>query len=363
MRRMYRLMIFISVILAGAAFVVLTWLRFSRSRDWAWPVGIVALACAFIPTQILGFRTRHVGLRVVAIPSSIAFGSLSFCFVAAIACWIVAGTAATLHYPVNLAVVARFTYGGALLAVAYGLANAARVRTTRYTIDLANLPGVWRSRTIVLVTDMHLGNIRGAAFAGRILARINELNPDMVLISGDMFDGALIDLDACVRPWSRCSARSGVYFVSGNHDEFSDSAGILDALRRVGVRVLDNQMVIVDGLQLIGVHDGDAGDPKALQALLADAHIDRTRASILLNHRPSNLGVAEEAGVSLQLSGHTHSGQFWPWSLLVRKIFGPFAYGLNRHGSLQVVTSSGIGTWGPPLRVATRSELVVIQFA
>ena len=248
------------------------------------------------------------------------------------------------------------------MAVAYGLANAARVRTTRYTIGLANLPEPWRSRTVVLVTDMHLGNIRGAAFAGRIVDRINELDPDLVLISGDMFDGALIDLDACVQPWTRCRARSGVYFVSGNHDEFANSAGILDALRRAGVRVLDNQMVMVDGLQLVGVHDGDAGDPKDLQVLLANAHIDRTRASILLSHRPSNLGVAEAAGVSLQLSGHTHSGQFWPWSLLVRRIFGPFAYGLNRQGSLQVVTSSGIGTWGPPLRVATRSELVVIRF-
>jgi predicted MPP superfamily phosphohydrolase len=363
MRRLPRLVIFISIILAGVAFVVLTWLRFSRSGDWAWPVGIAALAFAFIPTQFLGFRTRHTALRVVAIPSSIAFGTLSFCFVAAIACWIVAGTTAVFHVPANMAVVARCAYGAALLLVVYGLANAARVRTTRYTVELANLPEAWRARTIVLVTDIHLGNIRGAAFAERIVARINALNPDMVLISGDMFDGALMDLDACVRPWSLSHARSGVYFVSGNHDEFSDSAGILDALRRVGVRVLDNQMVVVDGLQLIGVHDGDAGDPKALQAHLASAHIDRARASILLNHRPSNLGVAEEAGVSLQLSGHTHSGQFWPWSLLVRKIFGPFAYGLNRLGSLQVVTSSGIGTWGPPLRVATRSELVLIRFA
>ncbi len=126
--------------------------------------------------------------------------------------------------------------------------------------------------------------------------------------------------------------------------------------------MLDNEAVTLDGLDLVGVHDEEACDPAQLRAILRRAHSGHQRPAILLAHRPVNLRVAEEEGISLQLSGHTHHGQIWPWNLLVRRIYGPFAYGLHRHGRLWVNTSSGAGTWGPPLRVATRSEIVLIRF-
>jgi uncharacterized protein len=191
---------------------------------------------------------------------------------------------------------------------------------------------------------------------------VKALNPDIVFICGDMFDGALVDLAACAAPWSGVEAPRGSFFVTGNHDEFSDSAEIIGILRKVGIRVLDNEKVTVQGLQVVGVHDGVAQDVREFRAILARSHIERDRPSILLNHRPSPLSVPNEFGISLQLSGHTHNGQFWPWSLLVGRIFGPFAYGLNRSGDLQVITSCGVGTWGPPMRVGTRSEIVAITF-
>jgi predicted MPP superfamily phosphohydrolase len=127
------------------------------------------------------------------------------------------------------------------------------------------------------------------------------------------------------------------------------------------IRVLNNQKITVDSLQLIGVHDAEAGNPALLREILHQAQIDRSQSCILLAHRPVNLAIAEEAGVSLQLSGHTHGGQIWPWNLLVGRIYGRFAAGLGRLGRLQVYTSNGVGTWGPPLRVATKSEIVLIR--
>ena len=213
-----------------------------------------------------------------------------------------------------------------------------------------------------MVSDIHLGNIRSVGFSHRVAARVKALNPDVLFICGDMFDGALIDLEACAAPWGAINAPMGSFFVTGNHDEFADSGKILEALRRVGIRVLDNERVTVDGLQIVGIHDGVAREVGQFRGILAQCQIDRDRPSILLNHQPSHLSLPDEFGVSLQLSGHTHKGQFWPWSLLVDRIFGPFAYGLNRYGGLQVITSSGVGTWGPPMRVATLSEIVVIEF-
>jgi len=189
------------------------------------------------------------------------------------------------------------------------------------------------------------------------------LQPDIVFISGDMFDGPTLGLRALAAPWREFTAPRGVFFVTGNHDEFAERRLYLDAVEAAGLRILNNEGITLDGLDLIGAHDSEASDPTQLRDILRRAHPDRARPAILLAHRPVNLAVAEEAGISLQLSGHTHLGQLWPWNLLVRRIYGPFAYGLHRHGHLWVNTSSGAGTWGPPLRVATKSEIVLIRFA
>jgi predicted MPP superfamily phosphohydrolase len=275
---------------------------------------------------------------------------------------VLAGATWALGVEVEPRLIGFGVFGLGMAAAVYGLLNAARIRVTRYTVALRHLPGEWNGKTGVLLSDVHLGNIRGAGFARRIVERVNALKPEIVFISGDMFDGAQVELDACSEPWGKINAPMGSFFVTGNHDEFSDSSKIMDSLRRAGVRVLDNEKVTVHGLQIVGVHDGVARDEGEFREILARAKIDRGCASVLLNHQPSHLRIPEEAGISLQLSGHTHKGQFWPWTHLVARIFGPFAYGLNRIGDLQVITSSGVGTWGPPMRVATRSEIVLIRF-
>jgi predicted MPP superfamily phosphohydrolase len=247
--------------------------------------------------------------------------------------------------------------------VLYALINAATLRVTLVTVALPHLPSAWRGRTAALVTDLHFGHVHSVGFARRVVARLAALAPDVVFIAGDLFDGGAIDRAAVVAPWRDLAVPRGIYFVTGNHDEFSHPAPVLAAVRDAGIRVLDNAHVDLDGLQVIGVHDGVGSDPVALRDILARVQVNPAQPSILLNHQPANLPIAEAAGISLQLSGHTHSGQFWPWNLLVRRIYGPFAYGLHRLRGLQVLTSSGAGTWGPPLRLGTRSELVLITFA
>jgi hypothetical protein len=320
------------------------------------------MALGYIPVAILGFRLQNPLLRAVAIPTAVSVGLLSFGFVAAVLCWILEGATRALRIPVGNHSIGCIAFGLGLAAAVHGLFNAARIRTTRYVVALKNLPGDLKGRTGVLVSDVHLGNIRGVGFSRRVAARVKALNPDVLFICGDMFDGALVDLDACAAPWRAIQAPMGSFFVTGNHDEFAESAKIMEALRRVGIRVLDNEKVTVHGLQVVGVHDGVDKDDREFREILARSHIERDRPSVLLSHRPSHLSLPDEFGISLQLSGHTHNGQFWPWSHLVTRIFGPFAYGLNRFGDLQVITSCGVGTWGPPMRVATRSEIVLIEF-
>jgi uncharacterized protein len=363
MRRFRRVAVIVTVLLLAICFVVCTWASFLGVASVGWPVAVAILALGYIPVAILGFRLKNTLLRAIAIPTAVSVGLLSFAFMASVVCWILNGAIRALKIPVANISIGYSVFDLALAAAVYGVVNAAIIRTSRYKVALQNLPDKWKGKTGVMVSDIHLGNIRSVGFSRKVAARVKALNPDVLFICGDMFDGALVDLEACAAPWAAINAPMGSFFVTGNHDEFADSAKILEALRRVGIRVLDNERVAVEGLQIVGVHDGLARDDRVFRGVLAQSHIDRDRPSILLNHQPSHLSIPDEFGVSLQLSGHTHNGQFWPWSLLVSRIFGRFAYGLNRFGDLQVITSSGVGTWGPPMRVATRSEIVVMEFS
>jgi predicted MPP superfamily phosphohydrolase len=152
-----------------------------------------------------------------------------------------------------------------------------------------------------------------------------------------------------------------VYFVAGNHEQFGDDSKYLHAIAAAGVRVLSNEKVEVDGLQIIGVPYRNAHDGH-FASVLRGIRLDRDRASILLTHAPDHPEIAEAAGVSLQLSGHTHLGQFVPWSWMARRIYRQFVYGLSRIGKMQVFTSSGAGTWGPPLRLGSNPEIVLLEF-
>ena len=129
-----------------------------------------------------------------------------------------------------------------------------------------------------------------------------------------------------------------------------------------GVRVLKSEKIIVDGLQIVGIYYHDSTWEPRLREVLQAAGIDRTRASILISHEPRHLAAAEAEGISLQVSGHTHGGQFVPWTRFAKRLFGPFVHGLQRFGKMMVYTSYGAGTWGPPMRVGTVPEIVLIEF-
>ncbi len=356
------ILVFVAVLLASNAFVCATFGHFAQVPGWmAWQWLPAALALAFVPATIIGRVYSGLPLRMFYTLAAAWLGLLNYLLMASIACWLLDAVVSLSALPVERRFIAVLCFGLGLVTTIVGLVNASWIRTTRITVKLPHLPPTWKGRTLALVSDIHLGHVRGPRFLRRILARLRSLQPDAVLVGGDMFDGTSDGLERLARPWSEYSAPLGIYFVTGNHDEFTDRREYLQLVAQNGVRVLNNERIVVDGLQILGVHDGEAGDPETLRTLLRRMEIDRGAPSILLAHQPAHLRIAAEEGVSLQLSGHTHRGQFWPFTLLISRIWGRFAYGLNRMDDLQVYTSSGVGTWGPPLRIGTRSEIVLIR--
>jgi uncharacterized protein len=320
------------------------------------------LSVSFVTASLLAMRYTNPALRAFYRVAAVWLGVLTFLFVAALGAWAIFGVAALAGVRLNFHRLVQWLFGGAIVLGIAGVVNASWTRITRTTVRLANLPAAWRGRKAALISDVHLGHVRNGNFLRRMVAKILDEGPDAIFIAGDLYDGTAIDAARAAEPLSKLTAPHGVYFVAGNHEQFGDDTKFLQAVKAAGVRVLENEKVEADGLQIVGVPYNHATRGEHLASALKSVHLDRERASILLLHAPDHPEVAEAAGVSLQLSGHTHLGQFVPWSWFARKMYRQFVYGLSRIGKMQVFTSSGAGTWGPPLRLGSNPEIVVLQF-
>ncbi len=357
--------VFQCVLLVGHAFLYETWLyglrSIGRSGGWQLPVIMLLLAVSFVSASLLAFRYNNPALRAFYRVAAVWLGAANFLLMAAIAAWVILGIALITHAAWNPAtVIGAATAVGAAVGI-FGVVNANWTRVRRVTVRLAGLPREWHGRTAALVSDLHLGHVRHSQFARKIVAMVNREKPEAVFVAGDLYDGTAIDAERAVQPLSAFSAKHGAFFVAGNHEQFGDDSRYLRAVAKAGVRVLRNEKVDIDGLQVVGVPYRDATHEGHLRGVLREARVDRSRASVLLTHAPDRVRVAAEEGISLQISGHTHLGQFFPWTWMARRIYRDFVYGLSRLGEMQVYTSSGAGTWGPPLRVGSRPEIVIFR--
>jgi predicted MPP superfamily phosphohydrolase len=355
-----------SILLLGNVFVYETW-----KTLWGVPAGtrlvllriaMAILAISFVPASLLAHRYFNGPVKLVYRLASVWLGVFNFLFLAGCLSWIAYPLVRVAGLPVSDHAIAGTFFGLAIVASLYGIANAADIRVRRVSVKLPGLPASWKGRVAALVTDMHLGHIKGYRFLTRLVGMLRLLKADVVFISGDMFDGTRVDARRLASPWKQLKPRFGSYFVTGNHEEFSDPRKYLEAIEGSGIRVLRSEKVNLDGLQVVGVPYHDTNNVQQLQSVLENADLDRHRASVLLAHVPQGLPIAEKQGISLQLSGHTHGGQMFPFTWFTWRIFGDYTYGLKKFGELLIYTSSGAGTWGPPMRVCTQPEIVLISF-
>ena len=236
----------------------------------------------------------------------------------------------------------------------------------RLEVAISGWPAALEGFRIVQISDIHIGPLLRRRFADRIVQRVNALGPDLIAITGDLVDGSVEELAPEVEPFRRLAARHGTFFVTGNHDYFSRADPWLEKVRDLGFRVLRNERVSIgengDSFDLAGVDDrfarffgGDHGEDlgRALEGR------DATRPLVLLAHNPAVFDEAASRGVDLQLSGHTHGGQIWPFGGFVRLATRYIAGEYRRGRSLRYV-SRGTGFWGPPMRLFKPAEIIEI---
>jgi len=234
----------------------------------------------------------------------------------------------------------------------FSIFNATRINIRHLEIPL----GVQREIRLIQLSDLHIGSIRGKRFLNLLKDKLNSLEADAVVITGDLADGSSPIDESTLEPLREI--KKPIFFVSGNHDTYANRKKVYKLLESVGVTILDNKSIEFMGIQLIGI--GYYMQRGILKILLEQVDYNENLPTILLHHLPTEWDAAKECGVDLQLSGHTHGGQFYPFNLLVRWMF-PYLSGLYENGGQYLHVSEGAGTWGPPMRLGSCNEIVVLR--
>jgi len=251
-------------------------------------------------------------------------------------------------------------FGGALALSIFGIYNALVPTVREHEVFIKDLPEAWWDKVVVQISDVHLGAVYRQKFFARLINQTNALKPEAVFITGDLFDGMEAEFSWLNHPFKQLIAPRGIYYSYGNHDLYLGFNRVKELLADNPVTILDNKMVVVDNLQIIGINYSFDNDFDLEEAILKQTGYSAGRASILLFHVPRNIPLAKKVGIDLQLSGHTHDGQMFPYNFLTKWAHHGYGYGFFQEGNFNLIVNGGAGTWGPPMRTSARAEIIKI---
>ena len=248
------------------------------------------------------------------------------------------------------------------IIVIAGAWNARHFKVKRYSIALQSKRDNDRELNVVMISDIHLGDMYDVADMIHLVAGINKLSPDLVFIAGDIFDNpytaiALFEENDIIKVFSELETRYGAYAVLGNHDSFEEGEITKSFFANTPIRILTDEAVVVDNsLVVIGRQDACMHNRASVEELMGEVNLP----SVVMDHRPILLEQTRKAGTSLLLSGHTHGGQLFPFNIVAKALFDVH-YGHVKRGDMHIVVSSGYGACMMPVRIGSRSEIVQIH--
>ena len=237
----------------------------------------------------------------------------------------------------------------------YALIAGRAIVVREYTVPITNLTS---PTTVVHLSDIHVGTVHQTKYLESVVKMTNDAKPDLVLVTGDLFDGSAPIDESILKPLNDITAPS--YFSNGNHEEYEGLAKVKETVSNLDLQLLDNKMTEWNGLQIVGINDQQSLRGTSLDEVLNSMSLNQTKPTVLMYHSPSDWEIAREHGVNLMLSGHTHNGQIFPFTLLVRLAFKHID-GIYEESGKYLHVSPGTGTWGPPMRLGSRNQVTVLN--
>lgn len=375
-----------SIILFGINFFsYYSFVYFLKITNSSWKnflaIALSFLSISFFVAVILGRIWENFLTRSFYFFSSFWVGLLINLVIAFILAWLMVLILNIFHLKADFLVGCLFVSLAILFSI-YGVWNAYNPQIKNIDIKIKNLPEQWKGKKIIHVSDLHLGHNNRVRFLDGVVKKINAENPETVLITGDLFDGAGDGIEDFVDSLNKIKAPA--YFITGNHENYLGVERSLDAIKKTKIKIMDDEVEQINGLQLVGIgYPAFGQSKKGSEIIKAHKDFKLGEPTILMYHTPTNIdqasrGVsdsqssaywrpdlnheaAKSLGVNLQLSGHTHAGQIIPFISLTDFIYKGRSYGLYRDGDFALYTTNGTGTWGPPMRTGNVPEIVVIN--
>ncbi|MBN1302679.1 MAG: metallophosphoesterase [Melioribacteraceae bacterium] len=289
--------------------------------------------------------------------------------------WIIKWISKKIKLKIPLKILSVFSFIAPVIIIAYGIWISFYIEINEVLIPVKNLPSFWNNKSIVHLTDLHLRSENQIEFVNKIVDKINGISPELVVITGDFIDRGSKNVNELLSPFKRISVP--ILFTTGNHDRYSSLVRSFEELKINYIKILHNELYVKEGLQIIGLGYPHRDDRNPADILANDIPLNPDKPTILLYHTPTtidkdNMGdryvspntdfsIVKNAGIDIQLSGHTHGGQFFPFSLITPALNNGYDKGLHREGSFSLFVSTGLGTWGPPVRTFIPPEIAVIH--
>ncbi|THB78503.1 MAG: hypothetical protein D3926_12865 [Desulfobacteraceae bacterium] len=370
-------------------FLYFSWVRLfqiapGHSRNSLFGV-LAFLSVTFIISSILIHWTHNTFTKLFYLFSGLWVGLLGFLIMATVLLWILKGGLVIFASPaagttvINGAAILLYTL--ALIYTGYCHYQFYTIQIRSIEVPVKNLPLAWENRTIIQLSDLHLGGAKDMNFLDQVVQMTNSLEGDLIVITGDLFDGATGSQEKYIQKLDTLRARHGVMFTSGNHEVYSGIGISRHLIEQSNITLLDNRALVLDGLQVLGISYPTFNGNESFDFNNPEQY-SKGYPTVLLYHTPTGIkgandrlgqvqssdylapdlkfSIAGSNGICLQLSGHTHAGQFFPYTWLADKIFKGYHYGLHKNGDMYINISAGTGSWGPPLRSVHLSEIVVI---
>lgn len=325
--------------------------------------GVISfLAISFILFSIIAHVRESFLARIFYFLSGFWLGFLTNLVMATAVIWIIISLNNCISFSLNLKILGTIFYVSAFLFSLYGVWNAMHPKIKSISITIPNLPDRWKNKKIIQLSDLHIGHIHKDSFIKNIVKKVNFINPDLIAITGDLFDGMDGNFDFPLKIINEMNPRNGIFFVTGNHETFLNTKIIFSALEKTKIKVLHDEVLNIDGLNIIGINYPEHGETKdAIEVIEKLKPQFFGKPNIFLYHTPVNIDKFRESGINLMLSGHTHRGQLFPFQLITKLLFKGFDYGLHTVDKFTIYVTSGAGTWGPAMRTGNRPEIVVIS--